>query len=99
MSRSWTQSLIALSLWPARALAARRDLAMLAALDDHGLSDIGLTRQDLRDATGYGALDDPMERLAERARERAALALARRVAPEPPAPPAMSRTAPRDRAA
>lgn len=88
--RNWSQSLLSLISWPARALEARRDLALLASLDDRGLADIGLSRQDLRDATAYAAHDDPLARLAERARERAELALARRAPPRPPRSPARS---------
>jgi uncharacterized protein YjiS (DUF1127 family) len=58
-------------LWPARVAQARRDLAMLASLDDRGLADIGLGRHDLRDATAVGLGGDPTALLAERARERA----------------------------
>jgi uncharacterized protein YjiS (DUF1127 family) len=58
-------------LWPARVAHARRDLAMLASLDDRGLADIGLGRHDLRDATAVGLGEDPTVLLAERARERA----------------------------
>ena len=58
-------------LWPARVAQGRRDLAMLASLDDRGLADIGLGRHDLRDATAVGLGDDPTELLAARARERA----------------------------
>jgi len=58
-------------LWPARVAQARRDLAMLASLDDRDLADIGLGRHDLRDATAVGMGKDPTELLAARARERA----------------------------
>ena len=64
--------------WPARVAEARREFAMLAKLDDRGLADIGLTRQDLRDATAFALSEPPSARLMERAREREALALAKR---------------------
>ena len=69
--------------WPARVAEHRRCIADLAGLDDHALRDIGLTLQDLRDATAAPLGSDPTAQLAERARERAA---ARRRAPTPPAP-------------
>lgn len=61
------QRLIAL---PMRVAAARREMTLLARLDDRGLSDIGLTRLDL----GSGALDArgrEREALASRAHRRA----------------------------
>jgi uncharacterized protein YjiS (DUF1127 family) len=53
-----------------RVLKHRRDAAMLAGLDDRMLSDIGLTRSDLRDAYAEPLWTDPTGILAERARER-----------------------------
>jgi len=64
--------------WPARVAEARREFAMLAKLDDRGLADIGLTRQDLRDATAFALSKPPSAHLMERAREREALARAKR---------------------
>jgi hypothetical protein len=66
-------------LWPAPVAQARRDLAMLASLDDRDLAmlaslddrdlaDIGLGRHDLRDSTAVGLGKDPTEFLAARAR-------------------------------
>ena len=63
-------------LWPARVAQARRDLALLASLDDRDLADIGLGRHDLRDATAFGLGEDPTEMLAMRVRERARTAKA-----------------------
>ena len=71
MSNLALSYLVQACLWPARIAQARRDLAMLASLDDRGLADIGLGRHDLRDATAVGLGDDPTELLAARARERA----------------------------
>jgi uncharacterized protein YjiS (DUF1127 family) len=70
--------------WPSRVAEHRRCLAELADLDDHALRDIGLTRQDLRDATAAPLGSDPTAQLAERARERAST---RRSAPPPPPKP------------
>lgn len=64
-------SIVHACLWPARVAQARRDLAMLASLDDRDLADIGLGRHDLRDATAVGLGKDPTVLLAARARERA----------------------------
>jgi uncharacterized protein YjiS (DUF1127 family) len=48
----------------------RRAAKRLAALDDHMLADIGLTRSDLRDAYAEPVWRDSSDVLAERARER-----------------------------
>src|SRR5208337_4121377 len=64
--------------WPARVAEARREFVLLAKLDDRGLADIGLTRQDLRDATAFALSKPPSAHLMERAREREALARAKR---------------------
>jgi uncharacterized protein YjiS (DUF1127 family) len=56
--------------WPLRVLAARQALTQLATMDDRELADIGLHRQDLRDATALGLGDDPTELFAKRAGER-----------------------------
>ena len=45
--------------WPARVLAARRVLLRLGALTDRELKDIGLYRQDLRDASAFPRDADP----------------------------------------
>ena len=77
--RNSTNSLFwQLASWPLRVAEARREFAMLAGLDDRGLADVGLTRQDLRDATAFALSEQPSSRLAERAREREALIQARR---------------------
>ena len=64
--------------WPARVAQARRDFAMLASLGDRELRDIGLSRQDLRDATALPLSENATHALARRAGERAELARARR---------------------
>ena len=48
----------------------RRDAATLAGLDDRMLSDIGLTRGDLRDAYSEPVWSDPTAILVSRAQER-----------------------------
>ncbi len=48
----------------------RRDAALLAGLDDRMLSDIGLTRGDLRDAFSEPMWRDPTAVLVSRAEER-----------------------------
>jgi uncharacterized protein YjiS (DUF1127 family) len=51
-------------------LKNRHDATMLARLDDRMLSDIGLTRSDLRDAYSEPLWRDPTGILAARAKER-----------------------------
>lgn len=57
-----------------RALASwrrgRQGYARLCGLDDRALSDLGLTRSDLRDATATGFFGDPTTIVATRADER-----------------------------
>jgi len=53
-----------------RVLKHRQDAAILAGFDDRMLSDIGLTRSDLRDAYAEPLWRDPTWILAKRARER-----------------------------
>src|SRR2546430_14065124 len=48
----------------------RRDAVMLAGLDDHMLSDIGLTRGDVRDAFSEPVWRDPTAILVSPAQER-----------------------------
>ena len=57
-------------LWPARALETRRLLDDLGSMSDHELRDIGLTRQDLRDATALPVSQDPGVVFAARAAGR-----------------------------
>ena len=84
MRQLFRLSLVVLGL-PMQVAAHRRAIAQLADLDDRGLSDIGLTRQDLRDATATPLYADPTRQLVERARERADAALrARRPPPTSP---------------
>jgi uncharacterized protein YjiS (DUF1127 family) len=53
-----------------QALKNRHDAVMLAEMDDRMLSDIGLTRSDVRDAYAEPLWRDPTHILAARARER-----------------------------
>ncbi len=57
-------------LWPARTLQTRQLLDDLGGMSDHELRDIGLTRQDLRDATALPASQDPGELFEARASGR-----------------------------
>ncbi len=70
--------------WPARVARARAALRQLAAMDARELADIGLTRQDLRNATALAIDEDPTLRLAARAAEARACALERRPAERSP---------------
>ena len=58
--------------WPARVGAARRTLAQLSRMSEYELRDIGLTRQDVADATALPMDADPSTLLVRRrsARER-----------------------------
>ena len=56
--------------WPARVAAARAAMTQLSRMTDHELRDIGLSRQDLRDASALVADADPTELLAQRAAGR-----------------------------
>ena len=59
-----------LMTWPLRVLAARRAMAELGAMSDHELADVGLLRQDLRDASALGFGEDPTAMFAARTAER-----------------------------
>lgn len=63
--------------WPLRVAAARRAMAEVAAMSDRELADVGLNRQDLRDATALALGDDPTEMFAARAGERRRAAVAK----------------------
>ncbi len=63
--------MFALLTWPMRVAAHRGVLATLGGLDDRELADIGLSRQDLRDAGALPLASDPSDHLNRRARERA----------------------------
>ena len=56
--------------WPARIVAARQAMTQLAGMSDRELRDIGLLRQDLRDATALPLDADPTRLLAARAQDR-----------------------------
>jgi uncharacterized protein YjiS (DUF1127 family) len=69
-SASKRLSFLRLASWPLRVAAARRAMAQVAAMSDRELADVGLNRQDLRDATALGLSDDPTDMFATRAGER-----------------------------
>ncbi|MBV9287687.1 MAG: DUF1127 domain-containing protein [Hyphomicrobiales bacterium] len=57
--------------WPARVGAARRTMRELARMSEHELRDIGLTRQDLNDASALPLDADPSALLTRRRAGRA----------------------------
>jgi uncharacterized protein YjiS (DUF1127 family) len=57
--------------WPARVGAARRTMAQLAGMSDYELRDIGLTRQDVSDASALPLDADPSALLVRRRVSRA----------------------------
>ena len=57
-------------LWPARVVAARRELEMLASMSEYELKDIGLSRTDVADVTALPADASPTDFLATRVEER-----------------------------
>ena len=63
-------SLLRLAAWPLRVLAARRAMAQLGEMNDRELADVGLYRQDLRDAMALPFAEDPTEMFAARAKAR-----------------------------
>jgi len=67
--------------WPARVAAARRTLAFLGQMTDRELSDIGLLRSDLADASALPLDEDPSHRLAQLRAARAWFAPGRSPAP------------------
>lgn len=56
--------------WPFRMWEARQNLAQLAGMSEHELRDIGLTRQDLYDVSGYPLDQDPTAILSNRVAAR-----------------------------
>lgn len=57
-------------LWPVRFYRARQEFAVLAALSDHDLKDIGLTRTDIANVTALPRDVDPTTVLASVVAER-----------------------------
>jgi uncharacterized protein YjiS (DUF1127 family) len=57
--------------WPARVGAARRTMRALAGMSEYELRDIGLTRQDLSDASALPLDADPSAMLVRRRAWRA----------------------------
>jgi uncharacterized protein YjiS (DUF1127 family) len=70
MLRRLANLVVDVLIWPLRVAENRRVLGALCELDDRGLADIGLSRQDLRDVTALPVGADASVVLAERARER-----------------------------
>ncbi len=69
LTRSLTLALAGLDtivLWPFRVAESRRILEALAAMSDHDLQDIGVTRYDLRDSLALPANYDVGAFLADR---------------------------------
>ena len=60
-------------VWPFKVMEARATMRQLAGMNDHELRDIGLSRADVRDATGLALDQDPGVMLGGRAVERAML--------------------------
>jgi uncharacterized protein YjiS (DUF1127 family) len=56
--------------WPARVAAARRTMTELSRMSDYELRDIGLTRQDLNDATSLPLDADPSRLFVRRRASR-----------------------------
>ena len=56
--------------WPVRVYRARQLMLQLGTFSDRELKDIGLMRQDLRDATGLASGIDPSATLRARAEAR-----------------------------
>jgi len=56
--------------WPWRVLEAQRELSVLAAMSEHELMDIGLTRGDVSAATALPTGMRPTDFLGQRAEER-----------------------------
>ena len=61
--------LVRVVLWPARVAKARRSFAPLTQMTDYELRDIGLTRQDLWNASALPLDQDPTRHLARAASE------------------------------
>ena len=66
---AWTVAKAALS-WPVRIIEARRLMRQVGGMSDHELRDIGLTRNDVWDATALPRSADPSRLFQQRADER-----------------------------
>ena len=77
----WFKAIAAFSMrilvWPGRVYEARATMRKLGSMSDRELRDIGLSRQDVRDATGLALDTDPSKLFAMRAAERAGRRTAR----------------------
>jgi uncharacterized protein YjiS (DUF1127 family) len=69
--RSAATALTRALAWPARVGAARRTMHELARMSEYELRDIGLTRQDLSDASALPLDADPSALLVRRRAGRA----------------------------
>ena len=69
LGRRLLRGLKRIVLWPARVADARRSFAALAHMTDYELHDIGLTRQDLWNATSLPLDADPTRYWADAAAE------------------------------
>ena len=67
--RAWAALRHALG-WPVRVYRARQTMLQLGSLNDHELRDIGLSRQDLRDASALAFDADPSLALRRRSEGR-----------------------------
>ena len=56
--------------WPSRVAAARAALRQLAGMSERELADVGLARQDLRDASALAPNEDSARALAMRVSNR-----------------------------
>ena len=65
--------LLRAAAWPAHVAASRAAMTQFARMSDHDLKDIGLTGQDVRDATSLALDADPTRLLAGRAVARTKL--------------------------
>jgi uncharacterized protein YjiS (DUF1127 family) len=56
--------------WPSRYVVARRNLAVLGAMSDRQLQDIGLSRSDISNVTALPRDEDPTVLLSDLVKER-----------------------------
>ncbi len=77
-SREAAAAVLRALAWPARVGAARRTMSALGRMSEYELRDIGLTRQDLFDASALPLDADPSAMLVRRRAGRTQPPLARR---------------------
>ena len=83
-----------LVLWPARVAAARKTLRSVSTMSDYELRDIGLTRQDVLDASCLGAAQDPGALFTRRVAEKRGAIRGETLLPVPKSRPARRPTRP-----